>query len=50
MGSWGFIVLAYGVGAVALLAYFVALKGRLREAREMLAVLERGEGRRGTGR
>lgn len=46
MGSWGFIGLAYGVALVALLGYFLLLKGRLRSAREELAALEQEGGRR----
>ncbi len=40
MGSWGFIGLAYGVAAVALTAYLISLKGRLRRAAEELVGLE----------
>ena len=46
MGSWGFIGLAYGVAAVALLGYLFLLKGRLRGARDDLTALEREGGRR----
>jgi hypothetical protein len=46
VGSWGFIGLAYGVGLVALLGYFLLLKGRLRDAGEELTGLERDGGRR----
>jgi hypothetical protein len=47
VGSWGFIGLAYGVAAVALLGYLVGLRRRLRGAAEILAVLERdGRGRK----
>jgi|GEM_PF-803695 len=45
-GSWGFVGLAYGVALVALLGYLVLLKGRLRDAVEELASLER-DGDRG---
>lgn len=45
MGSWGFIGLAYGVAAAALLGYLYMLKGRLRGARDELAALERDGGR-----
>ena len=47
MGSWGFIGLAYGVGLVALLAYLILLKRRLREAQDDLTALEEGGGRGG---
>ena len=47
MGSWGFIGLAYGVGAVALLGYLLLLQGRVREAAaEMTAMAREGERRR----
>jgi len=46
MGNWGFIGLAYGLATVALLAYFFILKGRLRQAREELASLEKDTGRK----
>jgi hypothetical protein len=46
VGSWGFIALAYGVGTLALLGYLVSLKGRLRQAGEELAALEREPSRR----
>jgi len=46
VGSWGFIGLAYGVAAVALLGYLYLLKGRLRAAREELAALDREGDRR----
>jgi hypothetical protein len=47
VGSWGFIGLAYGVGAVALVVYLFNLKGRLRDAAAELTALERDGGRRG---
>jgi hypothetical protein len=46
VGSWGFIGLAYGVAAVALVGYLISLRARLREAREELAALEREPPRR----
>jgi hypothetical protein len=46
VGSWGFIGLAYGVAAGAVGAYFLMLRRRLRAAKEELAALERGVGRR----
>lgn len=46
MGSWGFIGLAYGVAAVAILTFFVLLRRRLRGAAEELAALERDGSRR----
>jgi hypothetical protein len=46
VGSWGFIGLAYGVAAVAILTFFVLLRRRLRGATEELAALERDGGRR----
>ncbi len=46
MASWGFIGLAYGVGAVVLVAYLITLKDRLRNAAEELTALERGRGAR----
>lgn len=46
MGSWGFIGLAYGVAAVALLGYLLLLRRRLRGARQELTALERDGGRR----
>ena len=45
MGSWGFIGLTYGAAAVALVGYFVFLRGRLREAEEELRALTREGGR-----
>jgi len=43
----GFIALAYGVAAVALLSYLVGLKSRLRRAGEELSALEKApRGRR----
>jgi hypothetical protein len=46
VGSWGFIALAYGVAAVAVLGYLLLLRRRLRDAREELAALEQDGGRR----
>jgi hypothetical protein len=46
VGSWGFVGLAYGVAAVAVGTYFILLRRRLRAAKEELAALERGVGRR----
>ncbi len=46
MGNWGFIGLAYGLAALALVGYLVLLKGRLRSARDELEALERDGGRR----
>jgi hypothetical protein len=46
VASWGFIGLAYGVGAVVLLGYLITLKGRLRNAAAELTALERGRGAR----
>ncbi len=46
MGSWGFIGLAYGVAAVALVGYLLSLRARLRQAAEELAGLEREPVRR----
>ena len=46
MGSWGFIGLAYGLALFALLGYFLHLKGRLRGAREELAMLDQDGSRR----
>lgn len=45
MGSWGFIGLAYGIAAIALTAYIVGLRGRLRDAGQTLTALERDGGR-----
>ncbi len=47
MGSWAFIGLAYGVGLVALLGYFILLKRRLKDAQDELTALE-GRGGRGS--
>jgi hypothetical protein len=47
VGSWGFIALAYGVAAVALLGYLASLRARGRQAGEELAALEREPARRG---
>lgn len=46
MGSWGFIGLAYGVAAVALVGYLLSLRGRLRDARAALTALEGDGGRK----
>lgn len=46
MGSWGFIGLAYGAAAVALGAYVLALRGRLRDAGQALTALEGDGGRK----
>jgi hypothetical protein len=47
VGNWGFIALAYGVAAVALLGYLVGLKGRLRQVSQELTALEKApRGRR----
>ncbi len=46
MGSWGFIGLAYGAAAAALLGYLLSLWSRRREAAEELAALEREPSRR----
>lgn len=46
MGSWGFVGLAYGVAVVVIGVYLIMLRRRLRAAREELAALERGVGRR----
>jgi hypothetical protein len=46
VGNWGFIALAYGVAAVALVGYLLALKSRLRGAQDELAALEEHGGRR----
>ena len=45
MGSWGFIGLAYGVAAAALVGYLFSLRGRLRDAGAALSARE-GEGGR----
>jgi hypothetical protein len=45
VGNWGFIGLAYGFAAIALTAYVVGLRGRLREAGQTLTALERDGGR-----
>lgn len=45
MGSWGFIGLAYGVAAAALVGYLLGLRRRLREASAALSALERDGGR-----
>lgn len=39
MGSWGFVFLAYGIVWLALLAYLVGLKKRLREVEVELSRL-----------
>ena len=46
MGSWGFIGLAYGVAAVALVGYLLSLRGRLRDAGATLSALEGDGGRK----
>jgi hypothetical protein len=46
VGSWGFIGLAYGLAAAALVGYLFSLRARLRHATEELAVLEREPARR----
>jgi hypothetical protein len=46
VGSWGFIGLAYGVAAVALVGYALSLRTRLRRATDELALLEREPARR----
>jgi hypothetical protein len=46
VGSWGFIGLAYGVAAVALLGYLVSLRSRLAQAVGELTALEREPSRR----
>ena len=46
MGSWGFIGLAYGVAAVALIGYLFSLRGRLRDAGAALTALEGDGGRK----
>ena len=46
MGSWGFIGLAYGVAAIALVGYLASLWNRLRGAGELLSALERDGGSR----
>jgi hypothetical protein len=46
VGSWGFIGLAYGVAAMALVGYLLSLRGRLRDAGAALIALERDGGRK----
>jgi len=46
VGSWGFIGLAYGVAAVALIGYLFSLRGRLRDAGAALTALEGDGGRK----
>ena len=46
MGSWGFIGLAYGVAAVALVGYLVSLRSRLKDAGTILTALEGDGGRK----
>lgn len=46
MGSWGFIGLAYGVAAVALVGYLVSLRARLKDAGAVLTALEGNGGRK----
>ncbi len=40
MGPWGFVALAYGIVWSAIIAYLLALKGRVRRAEARLAELE----------
>ena len=44
MGPWGFVFLAYGIVWGVMVMYFVALKGRLRNAESELAQLRSVEG------
>ena len=46
MGSWGFIGLAYGVAAVALVGYLLSLRARLKDTGAILTALERDGGRK----
>lgn len=46
MGNWGFIGLAYGVAAAALVGYLLSLRARLKQAAEELTALEREPSRR----
>ncbi|MBP2670437.1 MAG: hypothetical protein H6Q85_503 [candidate division NC10 bacterium] len=46
MGSWGFIGLAYGVAAVALVGYLIGLRARLKESGAILTALEGNGGRK----
>ena len=39
MGSWGFVLLAYGIVWCAILLYFLALQKRMRKAEARLAQL-----------
>ena len=45
MGHWGYVLLAYAVGSVALGGYLVLLKGRLRDAGLEMSALEQDGGR-----
>jgi CcmD family protein len=40
MGSWGFVLLAYGIVWCAILLYFLMLKSRMRRAGSRLAQLD----------
>ena len=40
MGSWGFVLLAYGIVWCAILLYFLKLKSRMRKAGARLAQLD----------
>ncbi len=39
MGSWGFVLLAYGIVWLALVLYFLSLKNRMRKAGTKLSQL-----------
>jgi len=45
VGSWGFIALAYGVGAVVLGGYLLGLRARLKEAQAVYLALSEGRRR-----
>lgn len=46
MGSWGFIALAYGLAAVALVGYLWSLRARLKDAGAILSALDGDGGRK----
>ena len=43
MGSWGFVLLAYGIVWCAILVYFLMLRNRMRKAGAKLSQLESKE-------
>jgi len=46
VGSWGFIGLAYGMAAVALVGYLISLRARLKDSGAILIALEGDGGRK----